>query len=91
MEYLAFVMPQDPGWGFSAPDVEGFTALVEAADLEAATAAASHVLEAHLAALVAAGGALPTPRTAAQLRADPALAEDWGESQGLVVLRPVLI
>lgn len=88
--YLAFVFPERDGYGFTAPDVPGFTAFAATRDFDAAAAEARRVLTDHLAALVDTGGALPSARDIEALRADPALADDFAEAATTVMLPALL-
>lgn len=64
----------------------GFTAHAETEDFDEAVTTARRVLTAHLAALIASGGALPRARSLAELRATPELAEDFAEADTTVML-----
>lgn len=90
MHYLTFVFTDAGGYGFTAPDVDGFTAHAETADFDEAVTVARNVLTAHLAALIDAGGELPPARSLAELRTDPELAEDFAEAETTIML-PALI
>ncbi len=68
------------------PDVPGFTAHIETADLDAALTEARIVLAAHLAEMVDVGCDMPDARSITELRADPDLARDWAEAAGAVML-----
>ncbi len=61
--YLAFVFRERGGFGFTVPDVEGFTALAETDDFGEAVAVARRTLASHLASLIDAGGTLPAARS----------------------------
>jgi predicted RNase H-like HicB family nuclease len=90
MHYVTFVFTDAGGYGFVAPDVEGFTAHVETEDFDEAVSEARRVLASHLTALLDAGGSLPPARSLADLKRDPALEEDFGEAAALVML-PALV
>jgi predicted RNase H-like HicB family nuclease len=90
MHYLAFVFPDVTGFGFTCPDVPGFSAHVESDDLDIAVAEARAVLAAHLAMLIDSGVALPAPRPLASLRDDSDLADDFAEAATTILL-PALI
>jgi hypothetical protein len=90
MFYLTFVFPDADGYGFTAPDVEGFTAYADTADFSAAAAIARKELAAHLAALIDAGGDLPASRSLKELRSDPTLKEDFAEAETTLMLPAVL-
>jgi hypothetical protein len=90
MHYLAFVFEAEDGLDFVCPDLPGFTAHSDDRDFDAAAAEARRVLAAYCAALFDAGGSLPRSRGLAELRADPALAEDWAEATTTVML-PALV
>lgn len=90
MYYLAFVFTDAGGYGFTCPDVEGFTAHAETADFAEAVSEARTVLTAHVAAMVDAGAVLPAARAIEDLRADPALADDFAEAVTTVMLPVVM-
>lgn len=90
MFYLTFVFPDADGYGFTAPDVEGFTAYADTDDFSAAAAIARKELAAHLAALIDAGGDLPASRSLKELRNDPTLKEDFAQAETTVMLPAVL-
>lgn len=90
MFYLTFVFPDADGYGFTIPDVEGFTAYANTEDFSAAAAIARKELAAHLAALIDAGGKLPASRSLKELRSDPALKEDFAEAETTLMLPAVL-
>lgn len=90
MYYLAFVFTDAGGFGFTAPDVDGFTAHADTENFDEAVAVARSVLAGHLSTLRDAGGELPTVRTLADLRADPDLAEDFAEAATTVMLPAIV-
>lgn len=90
MHYLAFVFADATGFGFTCPDIPGFSAHIESDDLDIAVAEARAVLAAHLAMLIDAGGTLPIPRPLASLRDDPSLADDFAEAAATMLL-PALV
>lgn len=90
MYYLAFIFPDETGIGFTVPDVPGFTAHIETADLDMAVTEARAVLAAHLAEMIDAGAGLPRARALADLRADPDLATDWAESASTIMLPAIV-
>lgn len=61
-------------WGVTFPDVPGCVSA--GPSFEAAAEAAREALSGHLAMLISDGSALPRARPLAELRADPAVAED---------------
>lgn len=88
--YLAFVFTDAGGYGFTTPDVDGFTAHAETEDFDEAVAVVRRVLANHLAALIDAGGTLPAARSLADLRADPSLAEDFTDAATTVMLPAIV-
>ena len=90
MYYLAFVFTDAGGFGFTAPDVAGFTAHADTEDFNEAVAVARAVLAGHLSVVRDAGGELPKARTLADLRADPDLAEDFAEAATTVMLPAIV-
>ncbi|SFI06130.1 type II toxin-antitoxin system HicB family antitoxin [Methylobacterium brachiatum] len=75
-------------WGVTFPDVPGCTS--GGPSFEAAVESAREALSGHLAMLASDGLAPPPPRTLAELRADPTLAEDLeGAMVQLIVPRRV--
>lgn len=90
VHYLAFVFPDATGFGFTCPDIVGFSAHIESDDLDNAVAEARAVLAAHLAQLIDGGARLPVQRPLTMLRADPELAEDFAEAAATILL-PALV
>lgn len=90
MYYLTFVFDDPGGFGFVAPDVEGFTAHVETEDFSVAVSEARKVLAAHLTALLDAGGQLPRARSIKELAAQEDLRPDFEEALTTVML-PALV
>lgn len=88
MYYVAFVHADADSIGFTVPDVPGFTADIETTDMDVAITEATKVLTGHLAEMDRA----PHARSIADIRADPACAQDLGEASAIVLLpglRPV--
>lgn len=80
MHYLAFAYPNDEGgFGFTVPDVAGFTADGGEADLEGSLAVARRVLANHLAQLADAGLPIPEARRPDDVLNDP----EWAEEREL--------
>lgn len=76
--YIAFIHPPENGseWGATFPDAPG---CVSGGDsFEDAVDAAREALSGHLAALASDGEPVPAARTWAEIRVDPASAEDLG-------------
>jgi predicted RNase H-like HicB family nuclease len=90
MHYLALIFRDDEGYGFTLPDVPGFTAYAPTDSLDHAVAVARGVLADHLAALVDAGHPIPSARAPEQLIADPDLREDIGGAVATMLLPAVL-
>jgi predicted RNase H-like HicB family nuclease len=88
--YLTFVFADETGFGFTAPDIPGFTAHTETSDFDEAASEARTILATHIAAMIDAGIALPKARTLTELRADADLAEDWAEAETTMML-PALV
>lgn len=88
--YLAFVYRDEAGFGFTVPDVEGFTAFAETSDFDAAASTARRVLAGHLASLIDSGRALPPARNLDDLRGDPDLAEDFAEATTTIMLPAIV-
>lgn len=90
MYFLALIFRDDEGYGFTLPDVPGFTAYAETASLDEAIAVARGVLADHLAALVDAGLAVPDARSPEQVIADPDVQRDLGGAVATMLLPAVL-
>lgn len=88
--YLAFVFADDDGFGFTLPDIDGFTAYAESTDFYEAVSIARETLASHMELVVDAGGELPIPRSLAALRADPELREEW-DLADLTTMLPALL
>jgi predicted RNase H-like HicB family nuclease len=88
--YTALIFGDAGGYGFTIPDIPGFTAHAETEDLEKAVAVARRVLAVHLAALIDHGGELPSARTLKKLKADRALKEDFEEADAVMLLPALL-
>jgi predicted RNase H-like HicB family nuclease len=91
MHYLALVFrDDDEGYGFTVPDVPGFTAHAENAGLDKALAVARGVLADHLAAMVDADLPLPEARPPEVVIADPEVQDDLGGAVATVLLPAIL-
>lgn len=90
MYYTALITTDAGGYGFTVPDVPGFTAHTDTDDLEKAAAVARRVLANHLALLLDSGQELPQSRTLKELQRDPSLKEDFDEVE-LIMLLPALV
>lgn len=90
MYYLALIFRDDEGYGFTVPDVPGFTAHAAKASLDEAVAVARGVLADHLASLVDAGLAVPDARAPEQVIADPDVREGLGDAVATMLLPAVL-
>jgi predicted RNase H-like HicB family nuclease len=76
MHYLAFGFPNDEGgYGFTIPDIQGFTADAGEATLDQSLAVVRRVLADHIAALVDANLAVPAARRPEEVIDDPECAE----------------
>jgi predicted RNase H-like HicB family nuclease len=91
MHYLALVFRDDvQGYGFTVPDIPGFTAHAENAGLDAALAVARRTLADHLAALVDAGLPIPEARAPEDVIEDPEVQEDLGGAVASILLPAIL-
>lgn len=90
MYYLAFVFTDAGGYGFTCPDVPGFTAHADTDDFAEAVSVARTVLASHVAAMVDAGATLPPARALEALRVAPDLAEDFAEAATTVMLPAIM-
>lgn len=88
--YIALIFGDAGGYGFTVPDVPGFTAHADTDDVEEAIAVARRVLAVHLAALIDHGGELPRARTLKKLKADRELKEDFEEADAVLLLPALL-
>ena len=88
MYYLALVHRDADagGYGFTIPDIMGFTAHAETDSLDEAIAVARRVLADHIAALVDAKRPVPKARAAEVVLADPDAAEELGEAMATILL-----
>lgn len=90
MYYLALIFRDNEGYGFTLPDVPGFTAYAPTDSLDEAVAVARGVLADHLAALVDAGLAVPEARPPEQVIADSDVQEGLGAAVATMLLPAVL-
>ncbi|HTU11190.1 MAG TPA: type II toxin-antitoxin system HicB family antitoxin [Allosphingosinicella sp.] len=91
MYYLAFGFPNDEGgYGFTIPDIDGFTADAGEATLDESLAVARRVLADHIAALVDAGLPVPPARPPEEVIDDPDFAEDR-ETATFATLIPAIL
>jgi predicted RNase H-like HicB family nuclease len=90
MYYTALITTDAGGYGFTIPDVPGFTAHAETDDIEKAAAIARRVLANHLALLLDSGEGLPLSRTLKELQRDSVLKEDFEEAEAIMLL-PALV
>lgn len=89
INYLTLVHADKDGYGFTAPDVPGFTAYA-AGPLDVAVKVAKAVLAHHLAAIVDVGGTIPKPRAPEAIKADSDFAGDYEEADYIVMLPALL-
>lgn len=90
MYYLALIFRDDGGYGFTLPDVPGFTAHAPTDSLDEAVVAARGVLADHLAALVDAGLPVPDARPPEQVIADLDVQEELADAVATMLLPAVL-
>jgi len=87
MYYLTLIYrDSEGGWGFTVPDVPGFTAISDRPALGEALAEAREVLTAHLTAMIDNGMDLPAARDPGDIIADPDLQEDIGGAAASILL-----
>jgi len=90
MYYTALISTDAGGYGFTVPDVPGFTAHADTEDLEKAAEIARRVLADHLALLIDEGEELPRPRNLKELKQDRTLHEDFAEAEAVILLPALL-
>ena len=90
MYYTALITTDAGGYGFTVPDIPGFTAHAETDDIEEAAAIARRVLANHLALLFDSGEELPHSRTLKELQDDPELKADFKDAEAIILL-PALV
>jgi predicted RNase H-like HicB family nuclease len=88
--YMTLIHGEEDGYGFTVPDVQGFTAFAATPNLEEAVAEARRVLNDHLALIIDEGLELPAARDLGALKADPSLREDFEDAE-VVMLLPALV
>lgn len=90
MYYTALITTDAGGYGFTVPDIPGFTAHAETDDIEKAAAIARRVLANHLALLLDSGEELPQSRNLKELQRDTLLKEDFEDAEAIMLL-PALV
>jgi len=88
MYYLALVHrdPDAGGYGFTIPDITGFTAHADTDSLDEAVAVARRILADHIAALVDAKLPVPEARAAEEVLLDPDVTEELEEAMATILL-----
>lgn len=90
MYYTALITTDAGGYGFTVPDIPGFTAHADTDDIEKAAAIARRVLANHLALLLDSGEELPQSRNLKELKRDTLLKEDFEDAEAIMLL-PALV
>lgn len=90
MYYTALITTDAGGYGFTVPDIPGFTAHADTDDIEKAAAIARRVLANHLALLLDSGEELPQSRNLKELQRDTLLKEDFEDAEAIMLL-PALV
>lgn len=88
--YVTLIHGEEDGYGFTVPDVKGFTAFAETPSLEKAVAEARRVLNDHLATIIDEGLELPAASDLRALKANPALKDDFEDAEAVMLL-PALV
>lgn len=90
MYYTALITTDAGGYGFTVPDIPGFTAHADTDDIEKAAAIARRALANHLALLLDSGEELPQSRNLKELQRDTLLKEDFEDAEAIMLL-PALV